>query len=84
MRREAKEEAKRSKALFALEIEFGRQGREVHRETIIQKYIDNPYMQRYVDGKINKTLAEVVYAIDSGEASCLEEKAVKNGVKQRE
>ena len=60
MRRRAKEEAKRSKALFALEIEFGRQGREVHRETIMQKYIEHPYMKRYLDGKIQKNLAEVV------------------------
>ena len=35
-------------------------GREVRRETIIQKYIEHPYMKRYLDGKIQKNLAEVV------------------------
>ena len=44
------------------------------------KYIENPYMQRFLDGKIQKNLAEVVFAIENGEASYLEEKAVRSGV----
>ena len=50
----------------------------------MQKYIEHSYMKRYLDGKIQKNLAEVVQAIDSGEANHLEEKAVRGGIKARE
>ena len=85
MVRDAKMDNKNSKAFFALEIEFGRQGRQIKREVIMQHYIQHPYMQRFLKGKVtSKNLAQVVESIDSGEADQLEEKATKKGVELRE
>ena len=39
MVRDAKTDAKQSKAFFALEIEFGRQGRQMKRDHIMKNYI---------------------------------------------
>jgi hypothetical protein len=39
MVRDAKSEAKRSKVLFALEIEFGRKDKGYSRDYILRKYI---------------------------------------------
>ena len=84
MVRDAKSDAKRSKCFFALEIEFGRRGVEYKREYIMKHYVENPYMQRFLDNKINKNLAEVVDAIDNNEADELEEQATKKSVDGRE
>ena len=84
MKRDAKMDAKRSKAFFALEIEFGRQGRELRREVIMKTYVEHPYMERFLNGKVSRSLADVVQLIDSGEADALEEKATKKGVDTRE
>ena len=64
MVRDAKMDAKKSKAFFALEIEFNRQGRQLKREEIMKRYVEHPYFSRYLNGKVSKNLAEVVEAID--------------------
>ena len=46
--------------------------------------MSDPYMQRFLNGSVNKTLAEVVADIDSGKAKVSEDKALKQGVKMRE
>ena len=80
MVRDAKQDNKKSKAFFALEIEFRRQGRDISREVIMKRYIEHAYFMRFLNNKVNKNLAEVVLAIDNGEADALEEKATKKSV----
>ena len=77
-------DSKKSKCFFALEIEFGRRGLDLKREYIMKHYVEHPYMQRFLNNKVNKNLAEVVDAIDNGEAEGLEEKATKKSVDFRE
>ena len=84
MVRDAKMDAKKSKCFFALEIEFNRKGRNLTREQIMKRYVEHPYMTRFLNGKIQKNLAEVVDLIETGEADGLEEKATKKTVELRE
>lgn len=58
--RDAKLEAKQQQALFALEIEFGRHGKNHSRDYIMRKYIKTPLMEKFLAGKLKKNLAEVV------------------------
>ena len=46
------------------------------------KYVDHPYMERYIHGKITKNLSEVVKLIDEGEADILEESMQKHDKKK--
>ena len=46
------------------------------------KYVDHPYMERYINGKISKNLKEVVALIDDGEADILEESLSKSDHKK--
>ena len=50
----------------------------------MKRYIEHPYFIRFLNNKVSKNLAEVVEAIDSGEADKLEEKATKKSVEFRE
>jgi hypothetical protein len=79
-----KRQAKEAKVLLAIEVELGRKGRRVSRADLHEKYMLDPYMVRFLNGNVNKTLAEVVADIDSGRAKVLEDKALKQGVKMRE
>jgi hypothetical protein len=64
-----KRSAKESKALLALEVEFGRQGRDIPRKVLETKYIENPYMQKFLKGSLkSKCLADIIDEIDSGAA----------------
>lgn len=56
-RKQAKIDDKKSKTLFALEIEFRRNGNEISRDDIMEKYVNHPYMERMLAGKITKNLA---------------------------
>jgi hypothetical protein len=68
MVRDAKAEAKQQQVLFALEIEFGRKGKDYSRDFILKKYVQTPLMDKYLQGKLKKNLAEVVEMIELGDA----------------
>lgn len=76
--------AKEQKTLLAIEIELGRHGKSVSRQELQSKYIEDPYMQRFLDGTVKLNLAEVVEVINKGEGEKRCEKSVKQGVKMRE
>lgn len=79
--RQAKIDDKRTKTLFALEIEFRRpkdkstpadtEKQNMTRDQIMSKYINHPYMEKFLSGKIKRNLAEIVRLIDTGEADDL-------------
>lgn len=51
---------------------------------MLEKYVEHPYMKKFLDNKVSKSLAEMVALIDNGEADLLTEKNTKQGVKIRE
>jgi hypothetical protein len=57
-----------------LEIEFGRHGKEYSRDFIMRRYIKTPLMEKFLSGKLKKSLAEVVKMIEVGEKGVAAEK----------
>lgn len=45
-----KKQAKSQKVLLAIEVELGRNGKSVTREVLLKKYMENPYMERFLAG----------------------------------
>ena len=76
-RRQAKIDDKKSKTLFALEIEFRRKGDNISRDDIMNRFVNHPYMERFLAGKLQKNLAEMVKLIESGKADELEKECIK-------
>ena len=68
--------------LFSLEIEFKRKGSTMSRDDILKRYINHPYFERYMTGKVSKNLAQMVELVDSGEADALEKSCSKHDPKK--
>lgn len=80
-----KKQAKSQKVLLAIEVELGRNGKSVTREVLLKKYMENPYMERFLAGQVKgKSLAEIVEDIDCGKSHEKVDKAIQQGVKLRE
>jgi RNA processing factor Prp31 len=55
------------------------------RDIIMAKYVNHPYMHRFLAGKVNKNLADIVDLIDNGDADDLErDEILKDGNKKKE
>jgi len=45
-----KKQAKYEKTILAIEVELGRHNKSVSREVLQKKYMEDPYMQKFLDG----------------------------------
>jgi hypothetical protein len=50
-KRQAKIDDKKSKTLFFIEIEFRKNGMSISRDMIMGKYVNHPYMIRFLEGR---------------------------------